>query len=156
MLLYTLLLAEVQADRWSSYYKIENTTVCAAQNIVQTVPAILLDPLWNLLGFNKANLTPVAFKNKFGVFGEPTTLGAILGIVIGVLGNIKDLTTIKAWGQILQFAVQLSAVMTIFPLVTNVFSKAFTPLAKQIDKERKQSKNQKAEADLVHDKNVGS
>src|SRR5699024_4341455 len=135
MLLYTLLLAEVQADRWSSYYKIENTTVCAAQNIVQTVPAILLDPLWNLLGFNKANLTPVAFKNKFGVFGEPTTLGAILGIVIGVLGNIKDLTTIKAWGQILQFAVQLSAVMTIFPLVTNVFSKAFTPLAKQIDKE---------------------
>lgn len=152
MLLYTLLLAEVQADRWSSYYKIENTTVCAAQNIVQTVPAILLDPLWNLLGFNKANLTPAAFKNKFGVFGEPTTLGAILGIVIGVLGNIKDLTTIKAWGQILQFAVQLSAVMTIFPLVTNVFSKAFTPLAKQIDKERKQSKNQKPEADLVHDK----
>ena len=42
--------------------------------------------------------------------------------------------------------------MTIFPLVTNVFSKAFTPLAKQIDKERKQSKNQKPEADLVHDK----
>ena len=126
------MLAEVQADRWSSYYKIENTTVCATQNIVQTVPAILLDPLWNLLGFNKANLTPAAFKNKFGVFGEPTTLG----IVIGVLGNIKDLTTIKAWGQILQFAVQLSAVMTIFPLVTNVFSKAFTPLAKQIDKER--------------------
>ena len=28
----------------------------------------------------------------------------------------------------------------------------FTPLAKQIDKERKQSKNQKAEADPVHDK----
>ena len=97
-------------------------------------------------------MTPAAFKNKFGVFGEPTTLGAILGIVIGVLGNIKDLTTIKAWGQILQFAVQLSAVMTIFPLVTNVFSKAFTPLAKQIDKERNQSKNQKPEADLVHDK----
>src|SRR5699024_11290822 len=54
--------------------------------------------------------------------------------------------------RVLFRSVQLSAVMTIFPLVTNVFSKAFTPLAKQIDKERKQSKNQKAEADPVHDK----
>ena len=102
-------------------------------------------------------MTPAAFqKINLASFGEPTTLGAILGIVIGVLGNIKDLTTIKAWGQILQFAVQLSAVMTIFPLVTNVFSKAFTPLAKQIDKERKQSKNQKLKQILFTIKNVGS
>ena len=129
MLLYTLLLAEIQADRWSTYYKIDNTTVCALQNIVQTIPAILLDPLWNLLGFNKANLTPTAF----GVFGETTTLGAILGLLIGILGNIKNLATVAAWGQIFQFSIQLSAVMTIFPLVTKVFSKAFIPLAKQIN-----------------------
>lgn len=149
MLLYTLLLAEIQADRWSTYYKIDNTTVCALQNIVQTIPAILLDPLWNLLGFNKANLTPTAFKNKFGVFGEPTTLGAILGLLIGILGNIKNLATVAAWGQIFQFSIQLSAVMTIFPLVTKVFSKAFIPLAKQINQERKQNKNAKSGIDLI-------
>lgn len=152
MLLYTLVLAEIQADRWSRYYGIENTTVSAVQNIVQVIPAIILDPLWNLLGFNKVNLTPKAFKEKFGVFGEPTTLGIILGLIIGILGNLTTLTTTKAWGQILKFAVELSAVMTIFPLVTNVFAKAFTPLAESIDKYRKKQAQDTKLEDPIHDK----
>ncbi|MBA1392513.1 PTS galactitol transporter subunit IIC [Lactobacillus sp. XV13L] len=134
MLLYALLLAEVQADRWSDYYGVKNASVASLHNIEQVIPAIILDPLWNLLGFNKVKMTPEYFKNKLGVFGEPTTLGAILGLLIGILGNINALTTLKAWGQILTVAVQLSAIMTIFPLITNVFSQAFTPLADEIDK----------------------
>lgn len=134
MLLYALALAEIQADRWSDYYGVKNASVASLHNIEQVIPAIILDPLWNLLGFNKVKLTPEYFKNKLGVFGEPTTLGALLGLLIGILGNLKSLGTIQAWGQILSVAVQLSAVMTIFPLITNVFSKAFTPLADEIDK----------------------
>ena len=41
--------------------------------------------------------------------------------------------------------------MTIFPLVTKVFSKAFIPLAKQINQERKQNKNAKSGIDLIQD-----
>jgi len=132
MLLYALLLAEVQADRWSDYYGVKNASVASLHNIEQVVPAIILDPLWNLLGFNKVKMTPEYFKNKLGVFGEPTTLGALLGLLIGILGNINALNTMKAWGQILTVAVQLSAIMTIFPLITNVFSQAFTPLAMKL------------------------
>lgn len=98
MLLYALVLAEIQADRWSDYFGVKNATVCSLHNIEQTVPAILLDPLWNLIGVNKVKLTPESFKNKLGVFGEPTTLGIILGIVIGILGNLTSLGTLKAWG----------------------------------------------------------
>ncbi len=134
MLLYALLLAEVQADRWSDYYGVKNASVASLHNIEQVIPAIILDPLWNLLGFNKVKMTPEYFKNKLGVFGEPTTLGALLGLLIGILGNINALNAMKAWGQILTVAVQLSAIMTIFPLITNVFSQAFTPLADEIDK----------------------
>ncbi|WP_420741060.1 PTS galactitol transporter subunit IIC [Limosilactobacillus fermentum] len=153
MLLYTLILAEVQADRWSDYYGVKNATVSSLHNIEQTIPAIILDPLWNLLGFNKVKMTPAYFKNKLGVFGEPTTLGALLGLIIGILGNINDLGTVKAWGQILQFAIQLSAVMTIFPLVTGVFAKAFSPLAEEIDKNRKKEVVEEGkEIDAVHDK----
>ena len=124
MLLYALLLAEVQADRWSDYYGVKNATVSSLHNIEQVIPALILDPLWNLLGFNKVKMTPAAFKDKLGVFGEPTTLGALLGLIIGIIGNLNNLGDLKAWGQILQFAIQLSAVMTIFPLVTGVFAKA--------------------------------
>ncbi|EHS87345.1 PTS system galactitol-specific IIC component [Limosilactobacillus gastricus PS3] len=153
MLLYALLLAEVQADRWSDYYGVKNASVASLHNIEQTVPAIILDPLWNLLGFNKVKMTPEYFKNKLGVFGEPTTLGALLGLIIGILGNLNSLGTVKAWGQILQFAIQLSAVMTIFPLVTNVFSKAFTPLAEEIDKNRKKESSEEGKKiDKINDK----
>ena len=137
MLLYTLACAEIQADRWSDYYGVKNATVCSLHNMEQLVPALLLDPIWNLLGINRIKMTPEAFKDKLGVFGEPTTLGALLGVLIGILGNLKDLGTMAAWGQILTFAIALAAVMTIFPLVTGVFAKAFTPLAEEIDKKRK-------------------
>ena len=70
-----------------------------------------------------------------------------------MLGNLKDLGTLQAWGQILQFSIQLAAVMTIFPLVTNVFAKAFTPLADEIDKNRKQeSQDEGKEIDKINDK----
>lgn len=153
MLLYALLLAEVQADRWSDYYGVKNATVSSLHNIEQVIPALILDPLWNLLGFNKVKMTPAAFKDKLGVFGEPTTLGALLGLIIGIIGNLNNLGDLKAWGQILQFAIQLSAVMTIFPLVTGVFAKAFTPLAEEIDKNRQtKAAEQNEVADELNDK----
>lgn len=153
MLLYALLLAEVQADRWSDYYGVKNATVSSLHNIEQVIPALILDPLWNLLGFNKVKMTPAAFKDKLGVFGEPTTLGALLGLIIGIIGNLNNLGDLKAWGQILQFAIQLSAVMTIFPLVTGVFANAFTPLAEEIDKNRQTKAAEQGEvADELNDK----
>lgn len=91
MLLYSLVLAEIQADRWADYYGIENTTVDSLHNIEQVVPAIILDPLWNLLGFNKVKMTPKDFQKKLGVFGEPITMGIILGLIIGILGNLSSL-----------------------------------------------------------------
>lgn len=147
MLLYTLLFAEVQADRWSEYYGVKNATVSSLHNMEQLVPALLLDPLWNLLGINKVKLTPEAFQTKLGIFGEPTTLGVILGLIIGILGNLKKLGTMAAWGQILTFAISLAAVMTIFPLVTGVFAKAFTPLADEIDSRRKKQISVENKAD---------
>ena len=143
MLLYTLVIAEIQADRWSEYFEIKNATVASLHNIEQTIPAILLDPLWNLLGFNKVKLTPKVFKDRLGVFGEPTSLGVILGIIIGILGNLNNLTDIDAWGEILKFAIQLAAVMTIFPLITDVFAKAFIPLADAIDSRQKEEMKEK-------------
>lgn len=141
MLLYTLLFAEIQADRWSTYYKSKNITVCSAQNIVQTIPAILLDPLWNRLGFNRTTLTPTTLKQKLGLF-------------ISLIANIKALNQVSAWEQIFQFTIQLSAVITIFPLIATVFNMAFTPLAEQIDKSRKQKQksNTVIEINPIHDK----
>lgn len=144
LLLVTLLLAEVQADAWSAYYQVPNATVASPHNIEQVIPILILDPLWNLLGFNKVHFTPTHFKERFGLLGEPTSLGAILGLLIGILGNLKRLGSMAAWGQITQFTIQLAAIMTIFPLVTQVFATAFTPLAEAIDQKHQVKATSKA------------
>lgn len=114
VLLYSLVMSEVLADRWSEYYGVKNATINSIHNIETLIPALILDPLWNLLGVNKVKLNPESLKTKLGIFGEPMTLGFILG-----------------------FAVALAAVMTIFPLITGVFASAFAPLAEAVERNKK-------------------
>src|SRR5699024_9393476 len=143
MLLYTLVIAEIQADRWSEYFEIKNATVASLHNIEQTIPAILLDPLWNLLGFNKVKLTPEVFKDRLGVFGEPTSLGVILGIIIGIIGNLNNITDIEAWGERLKLAIARDVFMNIVALITDVCDKAITHLADGIDRRQKDEMKEK-------------
>ncbi|MDF7626794.1 PTS galactitol transporter subunit IIC [Lactobacillaceae bacterium L1_55_11] len=138
MMLITLWLAEVQADRYADYFKIPNSTVAALHNIENVVPAILLDPLWNLIGLNRVHLTPANLKKKLGLLGEPMIIGAILGLVLGLLAHLNQLGSVKAWGQVFLFAVQLGAVMTIFPMIASLFGQAFTPITGEITDRQKQ------------------
>ncbi|MBA2795129.1 PTS galactitol transporter subunit IIC [Streptococcus porcinus] len=137
VLLYSLVMSEVLADRWSEYYGVKNATINSIHNIETLIPALILDPLWNLLGINKVKLNPESLKTKLGIFGEPMTLGFILGLIISILGSIKKLTSIETWGGIFSFAVALAAVMTIFPLITGVFAQAFAPLAEAVERNKK-------------------
>lgn len=153
MMLYILMVAEIQADRWSDYYKISNGTTSALHNMENAVPAIILDPLWNLFGFNKVHLTPEVLKKRLGVFGEPTFIGAVLGVIIGLLGNISRLSSLDAWGQILTFGVQLAGVMTIFPLVAHLFGSAFKPLTDEItERYIKKNTGKATESDAIKSK----
>lgn len=144
VLLYSLVMSEIVADRWSDYYGVKNATINSIHNIETLVPALILDPLWNLLGVNKVKLNPESLKTKLGIFGEPMTLGFILGVIIGVLGSVKDLASIETWGGILSFAVSLAAVMTIFPLITGVFAQAFAPLAEAVERNKKKESEEEA------------
>lgn len=146
VLLYSLVWSEVLADRWSDYY---GATINSIHNIETLIPALILDPLWNLLGINKVKLNPESLKTKLGIFGEPTTLGFILGLIIGILGSIKELGSLEVWGGIFSFAVALSAVMTVFPLITGVFASAFAPLAEAVEKNKKKDNET---SDTINDK----
>lgn len=142
LLLISLIFSEVVADRWADYYGVKNATINSIHNIDSLVPALLLDPLWNMLGINKVKLNPDALKTKLGIFGEPMTLGFILGMIIGILGSLKTLGSMETWGGILGFAVSLSAVMTIFPLITGVFASAFAPLAEAVERNKKKENDE--------------
>ncbi|MDQ0203581.1 PTS galactitol transporter subunit IIC [Pectinatus haikarae] len=126
--LYSLLISELVAKRWSTYYQYPNCTIIAMHNVEASIFAVVADPIYNMFGLNKIKLNPVYLQQKFGFLGEPMTLGLFLGGFIGILGNINDILTLAAWGQILKVAVATSAVMAIFPKIASMFAQAFAPI----------------------------
>ena len=139
--LYSLLISELIAKRWSSYYKYPNCTIIAMHNVEASIFAVVADPIYNLFGLNKIKLNPVYLQEKFGFLGEPMTLGLFLGMLIGIFGNLSDLLTLKAWGQILQTGIATSAVMAIFPKIASLFAQAFAPITEAARKLMKKAGN---------------
>ncbi|MBQ1567037.1 MAG: PTS galactitol transporter subunit IIC, partial [Erysipelotrichaceae bacterium] len=85
--IYTLLLTEVIAKRWSTYYGYPGCSIASLHTATICVVAIPVNWLLNKLGLYKIEADPVAIKKKLGFIGEPMTLGLILGLIIGFVGN---------------------------------------------------------------------
>lgn len=126
--LYSLLISELVAKRWSKYYNYPNCTIIAMHNVEPAIFAILFDPILNLLHFDRIKLNPKNIEKKIGFLGEPMTLGLFLGLIIGILGSVKNLGSLAAWGDILEVAIATSAVMAIFPKIASMFAQAFAPI----------------------------
>ncbi|WP_278683184.1 PTS transporter subunit IIC [Paraclostridium bifermentans] len=143
--LYNILNFEVLSNRWSKYYKYPNCTIISMHNTEPTILLLAIDPLFNLLKLNKVNLNPTTLKEKLGVLGEPATLGLLLGLFIGILGNMNRLDTLVAWGQITKLGIVLAALMLIFPKVAGIFGQAFAPMAEVTNKSMLKEKDKKDE-----------
>lgn len=132
--MYSLLLSEVLARRWSKYYNYPNCTIIAMHNIEPAIFALAVDPIWNKLGLSKIRLNPQGLQKKLGFLGEPISLGLFLGMFLGILGNLGDITQLAAWGEITEVGIATSAVMAIFPKVAGIFAQAFNPISQAASK----------------------
>ena len=126
--LYSLLISELVAKRWSDYYGYPNCTIIAMHNVEPAIFAIVADPIFNFLGLNKVKINADSIGQKLGFIGEPMTLGFLIGLGIGVLGNLALLDTFAGWGSTLQCAIATAAIMAIFPKVASMFAQAFAPI----------------------------
>lgn len=126
--LYSLLISELIAKRWSAYYGYPHCTIIAMHNVEPAVFAVLIDPVLNLFRLDKVNLNPKAIEKKIGVFGEPMVIGLFIGMLIGIIGSIGHLDSLKTWGQIFYVAVATCTIMALFPKVAGVFAQAFAPI----------------------------
>ena len=59
-------------------------------------------------GLNKLNANPETIRKRFGIFGEPMSMGLIIGLALGLLGGQKI-------DAILQLAITMAAVMYLMP-----------------------------------------
>ncbi|WP_422444806.1 PTS galactitol transporter subunit IIC [Thermoanaerobacterium sp. DL9XJH110] len=137
MNLYILLFAEMLEKRWSTYYNYPHCTMTAPHHIGCVPYAIGMDWILNKLGVYRINLRPEALQKKMGFLGEPTSLGLLLGLFLGIMGNVGKLNTLAAWGEITKVGITTAAVMAIFPKVAGIFASAFTPLTEASKKAAK-------------------
>ncbi|NCB32292.1 MAG: PTS galactitol transporter subunit IIC [Erysipelotrichia bacterium] len=135
--IYTLLITEVIAKRWSTYYGYPGCTIASLHTATIAIVAIPLNWIMNKLGLYKVKADPVALKKKLGFIGEPMTLGLILGLIIGLVGNASRLNELAAWGELFTCAIATSAVMSVFPKISSIFSGAFTAITEASKKRTK-------------------
>lgn len=78
-------------------------------------------------GLNRIHFSADDVQKRFGPFGEPVTVGFIMGLVIGMLAGYD----VKA---VLQLAVKTAAVMLLMPRVIKPIMDGLTPIAKHARK----------------------
>ena len=141
MQLYTLMCAEVIQKRWSTYYKYPQCTIASLHTVGVAPYAIAMNWLLDRVGLYKIKSDPETFRSKLGFIGEPMTLGLLLGLLIGFIGNITKIDTLAAWGSITSCGIATAAVMAVFPKISGIFAGAFTAITEASKKTAKGSKH---------------
>lgn len=90
---------------------------------IETFTAVIMSPVNKLMDyipvFNK-KWDADALKRKIGILSEPVVMGAIIGLLLGLIGQYGIANS-------LNLAVTTGAVMAIFPVMAKFFMDALTP-----------------------------
>jgi PTS system galactitol-specific IIC component len=73
-------------------------------------------------GFNKIKIDEKIINKKFGVFGEPLTIGLVLGIIMGILARYTV-------ANILTLGIQMAAVMVLIPRMVGILMEGLIPIS---------------------------
>ena len=82
-----------------------------------------LERLWARIPFlANVKADPDTVQKRFGLLGEPLTMGLVLGLIIGILGG-NDL------GSILVLGIQMAAVLVLLPKMVAILMEGLIPLS---------------------------
>jgi len=141
-MLFTQVFAEMIQKRWSNYYRYPNCTIASLHTVSIAPYAILMDWILNKFGLYKIKSNPQVFRKRLGFLGEPMTLGLILGLFIGIVGNLAELNKLSSWGQIATCGIATAAVMAVFPKISSIFAGSFTAITESSKKTAKGTKGE--------------
>ena len=93
-----------------------------------TLIAVILHPIDELLKkipFLNKEFDADTLKEKIGVFGENSVMGAIIGFALGLASG-------NGLKYALGLAVQAATALTLFPMVSKLFSQALSPISEAV------------------------
>ena len=120
--LLTLKIADITAPAMQKYFNLEGIsfphTVSVAFAPVGWVLAKVLD---KIPGIKDLDADPEVLRKKFGLFGEPTFMGLVIGIIIGIAAGMN-------FSGILYLGMAMAGVMFLLPRMVSVLVEGLTPL----------------------------
>jgi len=73
-------------------------------------------------GINKLSANPEGIQKKFGVFGEPVTMGLIIGVALGALAGYTP-------DKVAKLAMTMAAVMYLMPKMVAILMEGLIPIS---------------------------
>jgi PTS system galactitol-specific IIC component len=118
-----LLIADWTAKDVQSFFRLPNVSIPQGWAIT-SVPIIkILNWIVDKIpGLRDIHWDDEGLQKKLGVFGQPIIMGAILGLLFGLVAYGFDT-------KVLTLAVQMAAVMLLIPRIIAIFMEGLTPLS---------------------------
>lgn len=111
-----------------NYFGIKGISIPHGDSAIMGVFAAPIDDLIEKIpGLNKIKISSETIEKKFGIFGQPSILGAFLGLIIGLLSG-------QGIGKALTLAVQMAAVMVLMPVVVKYIMEGLIPISEAAKK----------------------
>lgn len=119
----TYYLGDKSAVYVQKYFGLENMSFPHGQSLAGFVLAVPMNWLFERIpGLNKLKLDPDTVEKRFGIFGDNTVIGFIIGVVIGILASYDI-------GDILYLGVATGAVMMLLPRMVSLLMEGLTPIS---------------------------
>lgn len=80
-------------------------------------------------GLNRVEADPATITRRFGIFGEPVVVGAMIGTIIATVGYAGTGPFASWFPSILQVGVAMAAVMVLMPRVVALLMEGLIPLS---------------------------
>jgi galactitol PTS system EIIC component len=93
--------------------------------------APVLDVIDRIPGIDKIETSPADLRRKLGPWGENYVIGALLGLLFGILAGYYEGTFLEAFAKIGTLVIQCATVITLFPLIAGLFARALAPISEQ-------------------------
>ncbi len=131
--LYLLLLADWIAPAMEQYYGYQGVVSTCYCSVNGMPFAILMKWIFKKLHLDGIKLDPEQLREKFGFWGEPVTMGLLIGLAVSIIAKIHNLGTLDSWATILKTAVVTGSVMAIYPSVSGLFVKGLIPITQTLN-----------------------
>lgn len=123
-----LLMADLTQPMISKFFNLPGMSITHTMSLSATLLAVPLNWLFDRIpGFNKIDASPEKIEKRFGIIGDPLVIGAVLGVVIGLLAGYDVSKT-------LNLGIEVAAVLKLLPKMISMFMESLTPIAEATQK----------------------